>query len=211
MIERPKLVAMLTAMSILGLVMLYAYSSSIEPIPLSPHQVGGEHVGKLVQVEGPASDVFYTKTGFLILEIADLSHPGSVVVFIDSSLASSLPPMFQGYILRITGKVELYQGKYEIIPSTPDQVEILDRSGLVQPSMAAILANPQVFQGMNISVRGRVETVWRNENFWVMLSFTDGSRLMVKTNAFAYEGEEYVARGVFDYDSSRGWWHVDET
>ena len=102
---------------------LTATSAFAESIAPSQAQA---HVGQVVTVEGPVSDVFTARSGVTFLDIGD-RYPNNVfaaVIFNDD--AGKFPDVekLKGKIVDVTGAIRLYQGRSEIILTDPAQIKM---------------------------------------------------------------------------------------
>jgi len=92
------------------------------------------HVGQVVTIEGPVVGTYYSvdATGqSTFLNIGrDHPDPSRVTVFIgsfDRGVWSDPPDeLYAGETIRVTGKVELYQGVVQIVITEPDAVEVVE-------------------------------------------------------------------------------------
>ncbi len=210
MIERPKLVVIIVVLSIAGLAGLYAYASCVGPIVLTPGELDASHEGKLVEVEGVVTEARITTSGFLLIDLADLSGPGEAVVFVDSSLAEAVGNIVPGDIVRARGMMEMYKGESEVVPSAVGDITVVQRDATLSPEPRALLSSPSLFEGLVVREAGVVGMTWEENGHWCKLDMGDYG-MVVRTQASVISGSGYEAEGEVCYDEHNGWWYLDET
>ena len=90
-----------------------------------------DYVGSAVTVEGDVASVNYESMG-IVLELAP-GGPTSVRAILVEALISSLPrspeKVYGGKRVRVTGIIQKFKGRLEMILESPSQVEIVDVAG----------------------------------------------------------------------------------
>lgn len=111
--------------SIVGLLILTFASQMLEP-PLS--QIDGinqNSLGKNVHVRGSISDIHEFKGGSIVLVLDDES--GEIAVYLPYGVAKSASgSLFESTRLDVTGTVEIYKGKLEIVVESEDCLRIIE-------------------------------------------------------------------------------------
>jgi len=84
------------------------------------------HVGQVATVEGLVANVYVSSKGncFLNFESAYPNEVFSGVVFSSSAAQFGDLATYQGKRVQITGQIQLYKGKPEIILETPSQLRL---------------------------------------------------------------------------------------
>ena len=97
-----------------------AYAETISP------QVASEHVGSYATVEGVVSQVTTTGSGTTFINFGGRfpNHVFYAVIFRSNSNQFSGVRNLEGRAVAISGDVEWYRGKPQIILSSPDQIEL---------------------------------------------------------------------------------------
>ena len=107
-----------------------ASAAVIEPRVIDARDAA-DYVGSAVTVEGDVADVKSESMG-IILELAP-GGPTSVRAILVEALISSLPrspeKVYGGKRVRITGIIQKFKGRLEMILESPSQVEIVDVAG----------------------------------------------------------------------------------
>ena len=108
-------------------------TAATTPVPKGiPRQNALAHVGESVTIVGPVAGTAYAKSSkgsptFLNIGV---DYPDNsrftVVIWDDDRGRFSSPPedMYAGKSIAVTGVVEIYQGRAEIIVSSPDQIQV---------------------------------------------------------------------------------------
>ncbi|SRR5712692_5573621 len=81
-------------------------------------------VGQIVTIEGTVANVTVLRTGTTFLNFGS-AYPNetfTAVVFRSASTRFPNPQQWEGKRVRVTGKVQLYRGKPEIILNDPSQL-----------------------------------------------------------------------------------------
>ncbi|MUV07064.1 hypothetical protein GOP80_07720 [Planococcaceae bacterium Storch 2/2-2] len=83
-------------------------------------------IGKRATIEGNVTNVYHHKNGHLFLKVSDRSGTLDVVFF--SSHFRVLPVIEEGDTIRVSGKVEEYKNKLEIIPTEKNDLQFVPSS-----------------------------------------------------------------------------------
>lgn len=93
-----------------------------------PYKEAGNHVGEHVTVAGKIVRT-NDRGNIIFLDFdRDWKHNLSLVIFKETRSKFSVPPheLYLGKFVKVTGKVQMYKGKPEIIIKGPGQIEIID-------------------------------------------------------------------------------------
>src|SRR3989338_771025 len=104
--QEPMLLKVALATSLVGLILLFLFSSRITVSESSIAKIDGTMQGEFVKIQGEVIKVT-ARDGFTVLEI-EQPETISVIVFSNASIA-------KGQSLEILGKVSQYQGKEQIV------------------------------------------------------------------------------------------------
>lgn len=82
------------------------------------------HVGEYASVRGTLVDAYTSKTGTVFLDFCKSykTCPFTAVIFADDAKKFGDLSRYQGISLTLTGKISSYQGKAEIVLSSPSQI-----------------------------------------------------------------------------------------
>lgn len=103
--------------SLIGIILLYFGTIFVEPELVNAEEIDSEKVGEYVKVEGKVQNIREVEDNLLIsLENTDL------VIFVNKKFALEV---YNGAFISVSGVVHEYNGKIEIIPNRPDEVNII--------------------------------------------------------------------------------------
>jgi len=209
MIERPKLVLILTVLAVIGLSSLYAYASTIGPRAVEIGELDETYLGKLVEVQGMVVDVAVLPSGSIIIDLADIGNPASIVIFLGEDAAEEAPPLADGDMLKARGIVQVYANELEIVPEQGDDIIVLDREGPLEPRPNALSGSPWLFEGENVSVWGKVEFVWHADENWTLLYLGEECYfMMIPGNEGFSLDDAGDFTGRVEYSNMHGWWYL---
>lgn len=123
------LVAVSLSVSMVGLLMIYVTSKSIDPESFTISEIDDTLIGKLVSVKGFVVSKSEHDAGHIFLTISDGRKRLQVPIF--SSVAEKLDSRFylsRGQEISVTGNVDEYRGQLQIIPRKPDDINVLSRA-----------------------------------------------------------------------------------
>jgi DNA/RNA endonuclease YhcR with UshA esterase domain len=218
------LVIFVTLSGILG---IYAYAVSIEAKTIPIADLGSQHIGSMVEVEGYIKEVDAWESGDLNLVLVDYSSGKTMEINVDSDAASNMESkeeMIPGAKVRINGLVEDYKGEILISVMSSEGIKLLQKASNNIISLNIILERPEIFEGILVSVKGHI---WEIEEIESLNAFTftlqnisDGkyysvncimfntSRLMDRDDKIIQYGDEIILTGTFDYYKYDGIWQI---
>lgn len=90
--------------------------------------LAGKFVGRNVTVEGKISDVHFSKSGVTFIDIGGKYPRYRFTALIPLQSAAHFENVqgYEGRLVEITGMVEMYRGKPEIVLTAPDQIQVID-------------------------------------------------------------------------------------
>jgi hypothetical protein len=120
-----------------------ASASVIEPRVIDARDAA-DYVGQAVTVEGDVADVQSESMG-IVLELAP-GGPTSVRAILVEALISSLPrspqKVYGGRRVRVTGIIQKFKGRLEMVLESPSQIEIVDVAGAPPVTTTTITPTP---------------------------------------------------------------------
>ena len=128
MIERPKLLTIVIAFSLIGVIGLYLYSISLEPKRMAIKDIGEEDIGSLVEVEAYIEDLYVTKNNNLIITLIDHQTNHTLTVFVVSDVYENLnnkEELTPGAKIIVNGEVCEYEGELEIKVTSSNGIRII--------------------------------------------------------------------------------------
>ena len=191
--EGNRLLRLLVIMSLVGVVGLFAYSLSLEPVDMGIGEIGTEDVGSLVSVNGVVATAWKTSRGDLSIILTD--GVDCIHVYIPEKSVPGDERLIPGTVVSVSGEVQIYAGELEIFVTSSTNIRIVKEStsGSIPPGVLAEM--PDVFAGETLRVHGSVRNihVLRDESLQAIGSVFDLS-------ADGYE----ISCMVFGWD-----WEVD--
>jgi hypothetical protein len=131
-------VALLLAGAVAGPAIIHAHAETVDAADAA------DHVGSTATVEGDVA-VARSDADGLVLELAPLG-PKSFRAVLVRSLISSLPRaperVYEGKRVRVTGIVQRFQGRPEMVLESASQIEIVDVAGAPEGSTTTVPAPP---------------------------------------------------------------------
>jgi DNA/RNA endonuclease YhcR with UshA esterase domain len=112
-------------MSVAGLLLIYVAASSAEPESTEIGKLTGELTGRTVTVEGEVKEQRDHKDGHIFLTLTDGGSDLDVPVFSNLAGAMDTSLLRKGAELRVTGAVDEYRGKVQVVPRKPEDLEFL--------------------------------------------------------------------------------------
>jgi len=135
-----------TQVLVLGTVFLFTALAAIQALAqekIIPWERAGNYVGQTVTVEGIIVSSHNSGRACFLNFNPDYQHYLSLVIF--ASDFNRFPPQPEKHYLnkkvRVKGKILLYQGRPEIILSSPEQVKIVEKAGQEQGQEPALTAD----------------------------------------------------------------------
>lgn len=115
--------------SLFGLILIYIAATSIKPIELSISEINFQHIGKTVKTSGNISHKSHHPAGHLFLTISDNNEKIQVSLF--SNLVSKfddseIKNFRKGRKIVVTGLVDEFRGRLQIIPRKTKDIEFYD-------------------------------------------------------------------------------------
>lgn len=119
----PGLVKTSVACSVLGLVLIYAFSCMVEPRAISINLLD-RYLGRIVRVTGTIVDIRTHEAGHIFVKIKDESGICEIPLFKD--LAGKVPKLTIGDRLEVVGTVEEYNDSPQVVPRSVKDLSVLE-------------------------------------------------------------------------------------
>lgn len=159
MIDDRKLLISVTALALVGVLGLFIYSSTLEPLSLEIGEIGEEHVGKIIRTQGTLTKVRMAAGGSLSMTICDFNTSSSISVFYSPDSGSAPAGLLPGALIRIEGEVEIYEGSVEISVAKASQITLLMPANSTEYSLHVLMESLQMFDGLNVSTTGQIADI----------------------------------------------------
>ena len=225
--EKPKLVICVIIISLAGILGIYTYAVMIEAKTVSIADLGPKYLGSLVEVEGYIKEVNAYSEGDLNLVLVDYESGKTVDVNVDSGAVDNLvqpEKLIPGAKIKVNGLVEDYKGELFIHVMSSEGIELLQTATDEVMSLSVILERPEVFEGIEFTVKGNVWNIEKIESI-TAFSFTlqnsssgeyysvnciifDMSKFWDKDKNFIHSGDEVKFEGTLNYYEKEGIWQI---
>lgn len=225
--EKPKLILLVILISLIGIFGIYAYAVMIEEKTVSIGDLGPKYIGSMVEVEGNIKEVKTWQDGDLSLILVDYESGKTVEVNVDSDAVENLDhqdKLIPGAKIRVSGLVEDYKGEILIHVMSSEGIELLQTAANNIIPLNVILKRPEVFEGVQVVVRGNV---WKIEEIESIKAFTftlqntsdDGyysvncivfniTQFVDRDEMRIQYGDDVVFTGIFEYYEQQGIWQI---
>jgi len=111
------------ASSIAGIFLIYFFSLGFEPDDVGIGDVDAEMKGETVRVEGTVKSVRFHDDGHVFVTVGDGASDIQVTIF--SDVAKDSPGLKSKDRVRVTGYIDVYKGKPQIVPKTSRNIELV--------------------------------------------------------------------------------------
>ncbi len=167
-------ILIIDAIIIISLVGLYIYEEMLPPEKTSIGNLG-RHLGKYVIIKGvvlrnPSSNFFI---------VSDMQFKNKVGVYDSYSSPNS------GAVVSVAGVVKKFKDRYEIVIQKAGDLKII--KDCYETTIPVVMNNPSKFNGLNISVSGKIEYTRI-----VSLTIYDGSGTMKIECKGGYSGSHHA-------------------
>lgn len=158
MIDHNKLLILVITISLVGVLSLFLYSTTIEPMSVSIGEINESLVGNIVKTSGM---ITYTRTlsdNSLSIRTSNVTSQASILIYVpndvyDSWTGGNLTP---GTQIEVQGEVELYGGSLEISVSSIEDLIIVSVSESNTFELWQILESLDVLKNMNLTTSGTI-------------------------------------------------------
>lgn len=225
--EKPKLVFLVICISLVGIFGIYAYAVMIEEKTVPIADLGSKYIGSMVEVEGHIKEIKTWQDGDLSIILVDYESGKSVEVNVDSDAVKNLDhqdKLIPGAKIRVSGLVEDYKGEILIHVMSSEGIELLQTAANNIIPLNVILERPEVFEGVQVVVRG---DVWNIEEIESLNAFTftlqntsdDGyysvnciifnlTQFVDRDDMWVQYGSEVIFTGILEYYQKQGIWQI---
>jgi len=138
--------------SVVGIACLYFLSTLSQPISIELKDVP-KYEDKSVIVEGIVTEQYLTNYGSQIITIE--SNNASTTVFVEGETNIEY-----GDKIQATGKVQKYNGDWEIVVDNVDFVKIIQKWQNISMPLWQLSSSPTKYEGLNVNVTGYVDTIY---------------------------------------------------
>lgn len=175
------MLVIVTILSFVGVLGLYFYSCSVQPIQIQIGDVGFGDIGSVVKTRGHIMELYQTSAGDVILEMADLDDGASITVYIPESVFSNLgnSELIPGAEIEVTGEVQEYQGEMELVVDSEDDIRIVQSPDDAELTIEMLAENPKLFLDRDVSVPGQILNI-KSERMWEKGKLVDATTFQLR-------------------------------
>jgi DNA/RNA endonuclease YhcR with UshA esterase domain len=145
--------------SFFGILFLYILSKISQPIFIEIAEME-KYDGREVTVRGIIKEYNVNRFGNQIITIFDKNQTAEIYI-------EGITDVEYGDKIQVTGTVEKYQKKIELVVSDTRQVKLLKKWQNITIPLRQIAQNPTKYIGLNVNVSGFVEFI-SNDNFYIV-------------------------------------------
>ncbi len=180
--DRRVMLAIVTILSFVGVLGLYFYSSSVQPILIQIGDIGVGDVGNVVKTRGNIMDVYQTSAGDVMLEMADLDDGASITVYIPEQVFSEISDkseLIPGAEIEVVGEVQEYQGEMELVVDSADDIRIVESPDDAKLTIEMLAENPELFLDREVSVPGQIMDI-KSGRLWEKGKLVDATTFQLR-------------------------------
>jgi len=157
MIENRKLLIAVTVLALAGVLGLFAYSATLEPLSLEIGEIGDQHAGAIVSTRGTVTQARPVAGGAVSITLCDFNTSSSICAFFSPDAGEPLPDgVIPGAMVKVRGEVRLYQEVPEIYVTKASDISLVSAANCTEYSLDTIMESIQLFDGMNVTTSGRI-------------------------------------------------------
>ena len=158
MIDHRKLLILAVSFSLIGVLSLFIYSTTIEPRNVTIGDIDEEMVGNIVRTNGTIRTTRTLSDDSLSMQICDVTSETIINVYFTSDAhgawdGGNLTP---GTTIELCGEVELYGGSLEISVSSADDLWIISPPESNVFELWQVLESLEVLDNMNLTTSGMI-------------------------------------------------------
>ena len=175
MLDNKKLLITVVSLALIGVLTIFAYSTTIKPVQVELNDIDSSHVGKIVTTNGTITSSRTLSDGSISVEICDIETLTEIKVFFPSSAYESWEGnLTPGTIIQVTGEVILYQEEIEISIASAQDVIIISQPTSISYDLWMVMGSIEMFDGMDIRTNGSMLdiTAIRSDGSLIGTSFT---------------------------------------
>ncbi len=179
--DRRVMLVIVTILSFVGVLGLYFYSCSVQPIQIQIGDVGFGDIGSVVKTRGHIMELYQTSAGDVMLEMADLDDGASITVYIPENVFSNLgnSELIPGAEIEVVGEVQEYQGEMELVVDSEDDIRIVQSPDDAELTIEMLAENPELFLDRDVSVPGQILNI-KSERIWEKGKLVDATTFQLR-------------------------------
>jgi DNA/RNA endonuclease YhcR with UshA esterase domain len=158
MIDHRKLLILVIAVSLAGVLSLFLYSTTIEPISASIEEIDEGLIGNIVKTRGMITYARTLSDNSLSIKLSNVTSEASITVYIPNDVYGSWTGgnLTPGTHVEVLGEVELYGETLEISVSSVEDITVESTSEINTLELWQILESLEVLDNMNLTTSGTI-------------------------------------------------------
>jgi DNA/RNA endonuclease YhcR with UshA esterase domain len=169
--DRRVMLAIATVLSFIGVLGLYFYSCSVQPILVQIGDIEAGDIGSVVKTRGHIMEQYQTGGGDVMIELADLDDGASIIVYIPGNVFSEFDEkeaLISGAEIEAVGEVQEYQGEMELMIDSTSDLVIIQYPNETDLTIEMLAGNPELFLNRDVMVSGQIQNIvaekmWRDD------------------------------------------------
>jgi len=180
--EKMEIRHIIVCLSVLGIIFLYFLSIVSQPVAIQLNEIP-KYEGKQVVVEGMVVNYYLTNYGGQIIEIEDTEDKESS--FKTTVFSEEEKPIEAGDRIQVIGKVQKYQGSWEIVVNNRQFITILEKWQNISIPLWELARNPDRYVGTNINVSGFIGKIYGD--YFYLVDSEDEYSIIVFYNPLLFQ------------------------
>jgi DNA/RNA endonuclease YhcR with UshA esterase domain len=168
-----KLNHIIIILALAGISILYFLTTISQPAMMPLSEIPN-HEGKLVSITGIVNRYYLTSVGGQIIEVHNQNlteNNASVTIF-----SQETTPIEYGDYIKATGKIQKYQGAWEVVVENAQDVVVLQHWRNITVPLWQLANAATKFTGLNIVVDGTIDSVGKDD---VVLKDQEGKHHLI--------------------------------
>jgi DNA/RNA endonuclease YhcR with UshA esterase domain len=193
--------------SVIGILVLYAFSLYSQPIDVPLNEIAN-YDGREISVRGTVTFKQPTKTG-MIFDISENNYTAMVYV------GEYNKKIEIGDYIKVVGRVQKYNNKYEIMALNDDKITLLVRTNNTMGVIQNLVENPPIYLNKTVNVFGFIEYEpfsYGNKTTFFLTDDALNGRYSIKVasdlNISIHKGDSVILTGIFRYESQNSRYYI---
>lgn len=155
MLDNRGLLFTVVPLALIGVLLLFAYSSTIKPVRVELASINDEHLGRIITTNGTVSWARTLSDGSVSFGICDIVSSSEITVYFPSNAYESwVGNLTPGTVIEVTGEVLMYQDEMEISVASSRDVIVISAPAGIQYGLWTIMDSIEMFDGMTVRTNG---------------------------------------------------------
>ena len=223
MLDNRRLLITVITLALIGVLSLFAYSTTIKPVQVELENINNDYVGKIITTNGTITSARTLSDGSSSFKICNFETLAEIKVFFPSNAYESWEGnLTPGTIIQVTGEVILYQEETEISIASAQDLIVISEPANTFYDLWMVMDSIEMFDGIIIQTNGSIMdiTAIRFDGDLIGTSFTlyqqyDNQSYSLECMVFDvdlttdYDDWDMInATGQISYYSNRGCWQL---